>query len=114
EYARALMKSLDPRGAPADRIRTLELTGPDVDLLVQQAARRLGVATEVVLQDREALVRVSMPAPTVGGYFNVNAVVGETSAGMPRIESLSVGRVHVPAWLTGRAAAYAVRRLSDT
>ena len=114
DHAQTLVKALDQRGAPDDRIRTLQLSNGDVDLLAKQAARHFGVATEIDLQDREALVRASVPVPTVGGYFNLNAVVGETSAGLPRIDSLAVGQIHVPRWLARRAAAYAVARLSST
>lgn len=113
EYAQALMKTLDPRGAPADRIRTLQLTGSDVDLLSTLAAHRFGVATEIVLQDREALVRASAPTP-IGGYFNVLAVVGETSTGLPHVGRLTVGGIRLPDWLTRRVVTQATRQLSQT
>ena len=114
DHAQSLVKALDQRGAPDDRIRTLQLSNSDVDLLAKQAARHFGVATEIDLQDREALVRASVPVPNIGGYYNLNAIVGETSSGLPRIDSLAVGHVHVPRWLARRVAAYAVARLSST
>lgn len=113
DRARALIRRHDPRGTPEGRLRTVQLNGADVDALASFVASRFNSAVQILLQDREALVRATVPVPRspIGGYLNVNLVVGET-ARLPRVESMTVGRLPIPDWIANRALRYAIARFS--
>ena len=59
-------------------------------------------------------MRASLALPRIpfGRYLNIDAALTETS-GLPHVESLTVGRLPVPAWLADRLVEYAAGRLSE-
>ena len=112
--AQALFRQHDPRNAREGQIRSVQLTGADVNLMANYAASRFGVATDMVLQDREAFVHASAPIPRspFGGYVNVSAVIGE-SEGLPRVENVTVGRLPIPDLVADWVLHRALRQLSQ-
>ena len=114
DRAVSLFRTHDPRKASGGRLRSVQLRGVDIDLMAKYLATRVRGTAAIILQDREALVRASVPlrGSPIGGYLNVNAVIGETSR-LPRFESLTVGRLPIPRWVANRALQYVLRRLSE-
>ncbi|MCC6474648.1 MAG: hypothetical protein IT514_12990 [Burkholderiales bacterium] len=115
ERAVVLLRRHDPRRARPGQLRTIQIGAQDVDLLANYAATRFGHGgARVVLAPGAATLRLALALPPnpFGRYLNVDAALAET-AGLPRVESLTVGRLPVPAWLAQRLLEYAARRLSE-
>jgi hypothetical protein len=111
---RDLLGAADPRKHPqqGESIRTFHADGRDLDLILDDATRRLlRGAGRVVLEAGAARVQISLnlPRSPFGRWLNVEARVRET-AGWPELERLQVGRVPVPAalarWLLLRGIAH--------
>ena len=100
---RDLLSAADPRKHPqqGDAVRTFHADGRDLDLILNDASRRLlHGAGRVILGDGTAQVQFSMnlPRSLLGPWLNVEAQVRETP-GWPSLERLQVGRVPVPTGL---------------
>ena len=113
---RNLLGAADPRKHPqqGEAVRTFHAEGRDLDLVLNDASRRLlHGAGRVVLEAGAARVQFSLNLPRsplgFGHWLNVEARVRET-AGWPDLERLQVGRVPVPAglarWLLLRGIAH--------
>jgi hypothetical protein len=106
----ALARMHDPRRTPAGQVTTLQLSERDIEVLLNEAAKRWlpGAAVRLTMQQSQALVQVSLPAPAnfLGRWLNVQLGLQET-AGLPWVTSLQVGAVTLPSrlgvWL-GRMA----------
>ena len=95
ERAVALLHQHDPRRVPPGQLRSLSLSERDLDLLVQQAARRwLGADTQLQLQPQRLRLQASLGAPW-GRWLNVELVLRQ-AAGLPQIERLRLGRLPLP------------------
>ncbi len=95
DRAVALVRQHDPRRAPFGQLRSLSLSERELDLLVQQAARRwLGADTRVALQPGRLLLQASVPAPR-GRWLNIELALRQTAA-LPQIDTLHVGRLPLP------------------
>lgn len=105
DRARQLLSHNDPRRALPGITRAVLLSQRDLELLIQQASRRLGDARgRVRLQPGLAVVEASLalPATPWGGWLNLRAVLGETDA-LPRVQQLRIGRLPLPGWLAEAA-----------
>ena len=107
--ARQLLRSNDPRRALPGITRAVLLSQRDLELLIQQAGRRLGgddqaARGRVRLQPGLAVVDASLPLPATpwGGWLNLRAVLRETD-GLPTVQALQVGRLPLPGWLAETA-----------
>jgi hypothetical protein len=113
ERARRIVEANDPRALRAGALRAVTLPQADVDLAANYLADRYASGgARVVLRDGRADVVASLALPPnpLGRYLNVSAVLGETDA-LPRIESLRLGRLPVPAPLADALLGFAVRLL---
>lgn len=92
----ALLKANDPRQAPEGALRTAALTAADVELGLSHGAHRLlGAAVAVRFDTDVARLQASAPLP-LGRWLNVEAELG-ASDGRPRLESLRLGQLPLPA-----------------
>lgn len=103
QRAERLIRQHDPRRAHNGQVRSVQIDGADLNLMTSYAASRYGVATAITMQERQALVRASIPVPhsPFGGYLNITMVMAE-SAGLPHPTHVTVGRLPVPDWITDR------------
>lgn len=106
DRARQLLSHNNPRRALPGITRAVLLSQRDLELLIQQASRRLGDARgRVRLQPGLAVVEASLALPPAlpgGGWLNLRAVLRETDA-LPRVQQLRIGRLPVPGWLAQAA-----------
>ena len=110
ERAKRILEQNDPRRLRPGVRRTILLGEGDLDLAANYLARQYaeGGARVELVQGRALLaasLRVPVPLPLTA-YLNVKAALAE-SAGLPRIESLHLGRLPVP----GRVAQWLIPRL---
>lgn len=106
--AKRIVDRNDPRRMRPGALRSILIGNEDLDLVANYLANRYARGSaSVVLQEGGASVRASLtlPANPLGGFLNIDAVLVET-AGLPRVESLRLGRLPVPAFI----ADYLMRR----
>ena len=106
--AKRIVDRNDPRRMRPGALRSILIGNEDLDLAANYLANRYARGSaSVVLQEGGATVRASLtlPANPLGGFVNVDAALVET-AGLPRVESLRLGRLPVP----GFVAEYLMRR----
>ena len=116
ERAKRQLRLHDPRRQPAgarqgDTPRTVELSGADLDLLVDYLASRFGRGgSRIALRRAAATLEASieLPANPLGRFLNVTAVLQE-SAGLPELRALTLGSLPLPGWLAGPAVRTAVQ-----
>ncbi len=107
-----LLRTHDPRRARPGALYAVRLSPQDVAVLADHAAKRAGGAAELRLLDGRMRARASLPlrGGSRGPWLNVDAMlVGGT--GWPRLESLRLGDLPVPApvanWAARRLLAWA-------
>ncbi len=105
--AKRIVERNDPRRMRPGVLRSIVIGNEDLDLAVNYLANRYAGSASVVLQEGGASVRatLTLPANPLGGFLNIDAALVET-AGLPRVESLRLGRLPVP----GFVANYLMRR----
>ncbi|MBL8414392.1 MAG: hypothetical protein JNM42_08140 [Propionivibrio sp.] len=99
--AKRIIERNDPRRMRPGVLRSILIGNEDLDLAANYLVNRYARGSaSVVLQDGGASVRASftLPANPVGGFVNIDAALTET-AGLPRIESLRIGRLPVPGFI---------------
>jgi hypothetical protein len=119
DRVRALLERNDPRRAQPGTTRAALLSQRDLELLLQQAGKRLagGARGRVRLQPGVALVEASVPLPAhpasalFGGWLNLHAVLRQTRD-LPAVERLRLGRLPVPGWLAEAALPPLLRALN--
>jgi hypothetical protein len=97
----ALARQHDPRRTPPGQVTTLQLSEHDVDVLLNEAAKRwLRGAVRLSMQQHQAQVQLSLPVPAspLGQWLNVQLGLQET-AGLPWVTSLQIGGLALPARL---------------
>lgn len=116
ERARRIIERNDPRRMKPGVLRSIAVTGEDLDLALNYlAGRHARASTSVVLGDGSAAVRASIRLPDnpLGAYVNVDAALRET-AGLPRFDALRIGNLPVPGfvadWALDRARAHLQER----
>lgn len=110
--ARRWMVEADPRRAKAGESRVLFASTRDLDLLANDASRRLlKGAARVELDAGQAVVCFSVPVPRVPGqwWMNWRVALGQAQEGPPEVRSLHLGALRVPASL----AAFVLHRTLD-
>jgi hypothetical protein len=113
DRARRLVGENDPRGTPPGALRRVDLSQADVDLLLGLLARRVGQsAARVEFGASLATLRASVRLEQLplGPWLNVVARVRVIS-GLPAVESVRIGRLPVPGWLTDLAIRQAMKRM---
>lgn len=108
ERARRILARHDPRQARPNALRTITIEQEDLDLAANYGARRYAQgAAEVRLRQGGATVRATLTLPPnpAGRYLNL-ATEWRDTPGLPQLQRLEVGRVHVPRW----AADWLLRR----
>jgi uncharacterized protein YfiM (DUF2279 family) len=101
QRARWLLDRNDPRTLRPGVLRTIVVSEEDLDIATNYLAHQFGGgASKVALHDGGGVVRASLALPPnpVGRFVNLDLAWRET-AGLPRVESLRLGRVPVPAML---------------
>ncbi len=105
ERARQLLKAHDPRRLQAGEIRTITLTGQELNSLLRHGgARLLRGAVRLALEDGHILAVATATLPpnplgrSLGRYLNLTARLDMT-AGTPRLTAVHLGKVPVPAAL---------------
>jgi hypothetical protein len=101
----------DPRKLKPGERRTVQLAEADLDLAANYLAHRYAHGSaRLALAGNGAEVELSvpLPGPLAGRYLNGQATLLPATAGLPRFESLRVGRLAVPGWLADRLAQAAV------
>ncbi len=91
----------DPRRMRPGVLRSILIGAEDLDLAANYLANRYARGSaSVVLQEGGASARASLPLPAnpFGAFLNIDAALVET-AGLPRIESLTLGRLPVPGFV---------------
>ncbi len=97
----ALARMHDPRRTPPGQVTTLQLSEHDLDVLMNEGARRwVQGAVRLQIQQNQAQVQLSLPAPAnpFGRWLNVQLGLEET-AGLPWVTSLQIGGLALPARL---------------
>ena len=112
---KALVKQNDPRQFGNGEIHTLEIVGPDLNLLLASVLplpRRQGI--QVALEDGEAsvLYTLALPANPLGQYLNISARLRQDNS-LPALQQLQFGDTAVPTWLVSPLLAAADRWLRD-
>lgn len=113
ERAKRLLDRNDPRTMRPGVLRTLVLSEADLGLASNYAASRfLRGSTRIALQEGAAQVQASfeMPVNPAGRYLNVEATLEQTAL-LPRIASLRMGRVQMPAFVCDWLVRFAIARL---
>lgn len=119
DRVRMLLERNDPRRVQPGVTRAAPLSQRDLELLLQQAGKRLagGARGRVRLQPGLAVVDASLPLAAtpvgdlLGGWLNLRAVLRETR-GLPTVERLQLGRLPVPGWLAEAALPPLLRALN--
>jgi hypothetical protein len=115
DRARHLLARNDPRRALPGILRAVQLSQRDLELLLQQAGKRLagGARGRVRLQPGLAVVEASVPLPANpwGGWLNLRAVLRQTRE-LPAVQQLQLGRLPVPGWLAEAALPPLLRALN--
>lgn len=99
--AAALLRAHDPRRVPPGRLSTMALSERDLEVLFNHGLHRWpGAKGRVELQPAAISVTLSAPVPRnpFGRWLNVAARWVQTER-LPRLDSLRVGRLRVPARL---------------
>jgi hypothetical protein len=116
ERAKRLLDRHDPRKQKGNGPRHIALTQADLDALLGQAAKTLGRAAtaRIVPMAGGAALQLSLRTEgnPLGHWLNVDAQLRE-AAGLPRFESLRIGRLPVPAWLADVALEQALARVGS-
>ena len=113
--ALSLLRTHDPRQARPGEVSTALVRERDVEVLLSHGARRwIQAASQIDLQLGHATVHLSLrlaqrPLGIFGRWLNVELRLVET-AGLPAIDSVTLGRLPVPSWLAERALLQAVAR----
>ena len=116
EQARRILERNDPRKGKRGALRHLNLSQSDLDLLCREASKRLrGASARVVLHAAGATLQASgrFDRSPFGPWLNIDAQLRETT-GLPRFESLRVGRLPVPGWLADLALERAITHLNTS
>jgi hypothetical protein len=103
--AQRIIERNDPRRMRNGTLRSIIVGAEDADLAANYIAHQyLKGSASVSLPPGGAVVRASLPLPAnpLGRYLNLDMALGET-AHLPRIESLRLGRLPVPALIANFA-----------
>lgn len=110
--ALALLRMHDPRRARPGVARAVQISGRELDLLLQHGAlRRLDARARVTLLQGAATVRasLSLPPSPFGRWLNVEIGLLQTG-GLPVVQALRIGSLPLPPWLAEPALRLAARR----
>ena len=116
ERARRLLERYDPRKGAAGALRHVALPQADLDVLLNEAARRIGQASaRAVLGEGSMALQASVRVARspIGTWINVDALLLQGD-GLPKVEHLRIGRLPVPGWLADWALTHALQRLNST
>jgi hypothetical protein len=115
ERAKRLLAAHDPRKMPAGVLRTFSVSGPDLDLALNTLLFHQGGAAQLALSPGVIMLWVTVKAPAnpFGAYWNIEAVVRQTS-GLPQFDRLRVGRVSVPGFVADWVLERMLLRLNET
>ena len=113
--AHALLQRHHPGTVQRGVMRAAVVSQRDVELLLNQAGRRLGQARVAVsLQAGTAQLQLSAPllgnAWGLSGWLNVRVWLSST-AQLLQVQALRVGRLPLPAWLAQQALPYIVQAM---
>ena len=116
ERAKRIVERNDPRKMRPGVLRTITITGPDLDLAVNYLANRYARGSAaVILQQGAANLRLSVQLPDnpLGRFVNIDAAMVET-ASLPRFDELRIGRLPVPGWLANGLLRIGISRLQKS
>ena len=115
ERAKRLFAAHDPRKMPAGVLRTVAVSGSDLDLALNTLLSQQGGAGKLVLSSGALMLWVTVKAPAnpFGAYWNVEAIVRQTS-GLPQFDQLRVGRVSVPGFVADWLLERTLVRLNES
>lgn len=98
ERAMRLVRVHDPRRALPGVVRTLALSQHEAEVLLNQAAARLGGGrwrVEIGTEQLRVLGSVPLPVSTLGAWLDIE-VLADATQGLPRLRSARVGRLPLP------------------
>lgn len=113
----SMLRTHDPRQARPGLVSTALVRERDLDVLINQGARRwLSLNSRVQLEREAATVQLSVelgqhPLLVFGRWLNVDIRLVQT-AGLPVMDAVQVGRLPVPIWLAERVAGWWLSRFA--
>ena len=104
DNVRRLLRDNDPRRLRDGESKRAVLTERELNLMLRHAIPE-GYAARVRLARGRVTIAASMPVPDnpLGSYVNTQLVLVEDGQSLQPV-AISVGRIHLPAWLAGRLA----------
>lgn len=102
ERAKRILDQNDPRKLKPGAHRTISVSHDDLDLAANYLARQYAAGGARVQLKRGAVniaASLKLPVIPLPTYLNLDAALAEDGA-LPRIESLRVGKISIPPWLT--------------
>ena len=102
ERAKRLFERNDPRRLRSGELYAITIAAPDVDLAANYLANRFGNGSARFNVDQGTgylQLTTELPSNPIGRYLNIRATLAQTTA-LPRVQSLRIGRVPVPDWLS--------------
>ena len=106
----SLLRTHDPRRARPGLVSTALVGERDLEVMLNQGARRwLPLNSRAVFEREAATLQISLELPPhpllfFGRWLNVDVKLAQT-AGLPAMDTVRVGRLPVPIWLAERLAA---------
>lgn len=111
----SLLRTHDPRQAQPGLVSTALVRDRDLDVMINQGARRwLPLNSRVAFEREAATLQLSLqladhPALAFGRWLNVEVRLVQT-AGLPAIDAVRVGRLPVPIWVAEQLAWWSLAR----
>ena len=105
----SLLRTHDPRRARPGLVSTALVGERDLEVMLNQGARRwLPLNSRAVFEREAATLQISLELPPhpllfFGRWLNVDVKLAQT-AGLPAMDTVRVGRLPVPIWLAERLA----------
>ncbi len=116
DNARRIINEHDPRRAAAGVVRTVSINEPELDLILNYAASRLGGgAARAALRPGAVSLQASVQIPysPVGPYLNLDALLREGER-LPHFDRLRIGALAVPTVIADYGLRLATRWLAAT
>ncbi|TDJ62275.1 MAG: hypothetical protein E2O36_05055 [Proteobacteria bacterium] len=113
ERAKRVLLDHDPRKLRNNEVKSIVVSEEELTLVANHLINRIGAGSAVITLNTGELIlatTIDLSLAWPGRYLNVEAVVNET-AGTPRFERLTIGRLALPHAVIGPLAAFIVEHI---